>query len=178
RLLAEGDEGDADQADLFGAQVYGELNSPTAALRNLDERNPEDLLRLVVDDGARVGSLDVGDCRADADSTSASATPNENGGHLSRVLEREVDAALQRRQQTRGAGARPAQLTTLLNPPDELPPVKFAVARAQSHATDALRGYLRDRPRLRGCGDEAAERGCDPGDSGEAEEILERFACH
>ena len=58
RLLAEGDEGDADQCGPLRGGAHRELNPASAVLGDLHERDAEDSLGAAVDLGLREGGLD------------------------------------------------------------------------------------------------------------------------
>jgi hypothetical protein len=177
RLLAEGNKGNTNEADPLGAEGNCELDSPAPVPRDFHERDFERLLRPVIDDGLRIGMLDVCDRRADPDSAGPCAAFNLDVSDRSRSLASEVDAALQGRKQARRAGVR-RQLASLVKPSDEMPSVKLREHRADLDAAHASRGDLRSRCRLRGYGDAAACDRRDSNESGEPQQAPERFPSH
>jgi hypothetical protein len=112
-----------------GAEGDCELDSPAPVSWDSHERDLERLFSAVIDDGARIGTLDVCDRRADPDSACLCATSNHDVSDSTRGLSSEVDAALQRREQTRRSRVG-RQLTSPVEPSDEMPSVKLREGRA------------------------------------------------
>ena len=149
-----------------------ELDSPTPVPGDPDEGEPEHLFSRVIDDCARKGILDVCDGRADPDSACRAATSNENVNDPARVLSSEVDTALERREQTRRSRVG-CQLTSPVEPSDEMPLAELREGRADLDSPHATRGDLGSCCRLRGYGDPAARDHRDPDESAESQQGFE-----
>src|SRR5215211_7894301 len=145
-LLAERDEGHADDRRLVRLGAHAERDPAAAhgALRGLHERDLEDLVRAVVDLRVRELGLDLSDRRADPHAARPCATPDGDVVHPARARQRVVDAALQRRQQSRRARVL-GELAAWADLPDLAAGAQIGMPVAQVDAVDADRRDLRNR---------------------------------